>query len=116
MIDAVEILRKIYGYLRGDLSLEAFRDWIVEAQFQVENARESRAHQILWQLEIFYAHFSDNLVDETVWKRSLEYLAAQEQSGTKSVVVSEISVQTTQTGTIFMPVEAANLVPELVSA
>src|ERR1700722_5921188 len=92
MVDAVEVLQKIYSHLRGDMSLESFRDWLVSAQFDLEGHKDSRAYRLVWHLEIFYAEYSDGLADEALWKKSLTYLADQERSGAESYVVASVFV------------------------
>ena len=75
MIDVVEVLQKIYGHLRGDIDLASFREWMVGAQLDLEAHRDSHAHDLVWQLEIFYAEHSDGLADEALWRKSLAHLA-----------------------------------------
>ena len=88
MVDIVEVLQKIYSHLRGDMDLASFREWMVGAQLDSESQPASRAHDLLWQMEIFYAEYSDGLADEVLWRKSLAYLADQERSGTEPFVAT----------------------------
>jgi hypothetical protein len=92
MTDTVEVLQKIYGYLRGESDLDSFRDWMVAAQFQAEDQNDERASDLLWQIEIFYAEHKDGLADEALLKKSLAYLADQERPGTAESLVAYIDV------------------------
>lgn len=96
MVDVVEVLQKIYGHLRGDIDLASFREWMVGAQFDLEGHKDSRAYHLVWQLEIFYAEHSEGLADESLWKKSLAYLADQERPGTVSSVVAFFDIAPAQ--------------------
>lgn len=96
MIDTVEVLQKIYAHLRGDIDLPSFREWMVGAQLELEADKNSRAYDLVWQLEIFYAEHSDGLADEALWRKSLGYLADQERPGTESSVVAYFDVAPSQ--------------------
>jgi hypothetical protein len=92
MVSRIEILQKIYGHVRGDLNVAAFRDWMVGAQLEGEAGGEERAKALLWEIEGYYAEFSDGRVNEQLWKKSLERLAQQERAGTESMVVGSVLV------------------------
>jgi hypothetical protein len=96
MIDAVEVLQKIYAHVRGDIDLPSFREWMVGAQLELEHHKDSHAHDLVWQLEIFYAEYSDGLADEVLWRKSLVYLADQERPGTESSVVAYFDIAPSQ--------------------
>lgn len=91
MIDVVEVLQKIYAHVRGDMDLPSFRDWMVQAQFELEGDK-GHAAELLWRLEILYSEHIDGLADASLWKRSLVYMAEQERPGTESFLVASIFV------------------------
>jgi len=113
MVDIVEVLQKVYGHLRGDIDLPSFRAWMVGAQLELEANQDSRAHHLVWQMEIFYAEYSDGLADESLWKKSLACLADQERSGTEPFVATLV-YDVPQSGNVSFGVASptSNLFPQ----
>jgi hypothetical protein len=79
MLNSFEILHRINSYLDGDISLEAFRKWMVEQHLAIEANRDSKdfdavAAHLLADIEARYAELSDEGVLESDWKGRLRSL------------------------------------------
>lgn len=79
MVSKLEIVKKIHGYVKGDLDVGSFRDWIVGAQIEIENDEGSQkmdpeAKTLLGEVEGRYAELLQKVVSVDEWKRRLEAL------------------------------------------
>jgi hypothetical protein len=79
MVSNFEIVKKIHGYVKGDLDLGSFRDWIVQAQIELENDEGSQkcavsVKTLLGEVEGRYGELVQGVVSVEEWKKRIESL------------------------------------------
>ena len=115
MVSVASIVQSIRCHLRGEMSLSAFRDWMVDAELELENAPEGAAAcRLVWELEAHYAELSDNMIDGEIWKSILEQLADAQRPGTEPMVAVLLEVPSCQDWPFYTVTETSNM--ELVPA
>ncbi len=111
MVGNMDVLQKIYSYLRGDMSRQSFRDWIVEVQLNHESEIEKEASQVLAEIEGYYAEFSDDLIPESAWRKKLEALLRPEQPSTESSASILVLVIPSPTNVSWGSTQSSNFTP-----
>jgi hypothetical protein len=107
MISVAGIVQSIQCHLRGEMSLDAFRDWMVDAE--LENAPEgSAACRLIWELEAHYAELSDKMITPEVWSAVLEQLVNAQRPGTDPMVVVSLEVASPQDWPFYTLTPTAN--------
>ncbi|SRR5260370_36158253 len=111
MISVASIVQSIQCHLRGEMSLDSFRDWMVDAELELESAPESSAaRRLIWELEAHYAELSDNMINGEVWKAVLEQLAEAQRPGTDPMVAVLMEVASSQDWPFYTLTPTANLI------
>jgi hypothetical protein len=97
MISVAGIVQSIQCHLRGEMSLDSFRDWMVDAELELENAPAgSAARRLIWELEAHYAELSDNMINGEVWAGVLGQLMDAQRPGTDPMVAVLMEVPSPQ--------------------
>ncbi len=118
MISVATIVQSIQCHLRGEMSLDTFRDWMVDAELELENAPEnSAARRLIWELEAHYAELSDSMINGEVWHAVLEQLAEAQRPGTDPMVAVSMEVASPQDWPFYTLTSTSNSIErELVPA
>ncbi len=69
-----QVRDKLADYIVGNLALDAFRDWLVPIAWDVEAERSSRLEDLVYEIELRLAEYSQGLWTETELKGQLEPL------------------------------------------
>jgi hypothetical protein len=117
MVSSFEIVGKIREYLGGQLSLESFRAWIVDAHLEADNCKEGEGDQdagrLLADIEGRYAEFSDELVSEEIWKRRLAGLITPSPQSAESYLLTYFysipSAFLSNSGSVMVQPQTGNL-------
>ncbi len=78
----------ISRYLRQEISIRAFREWMVEAQLQSEIASEEIAGRLLSEIDALYAQYSDGHLPEPSMRQELAKLVLSDHMQTVALTVS----------------------------
>jgi len=118
MISVASAVQSIQCHLRGEMPLDAFRDWMVDAELELENAPEgSAARRMIWELEAHYAELLDNMISREVWIAVLEQLADAQRPGTDTMVAVSMEVASPQDWPFYTLTPTANSIErELIPA
>jgi len=74
MIAESQIREKIGRYLRGELSLDHFEDWIAQASWNMHKDSDERAQKIASAVELRLAEHSSEHLDENSLREELRQL------------------------------------------
>ncbi len=113
MVSRIDVLQKLYLYLRGDMDLRSLRDWVVQIQLGNENDLDDYAKRLLSEIEGRYAELSDGLILESSWRRHLQELFQPEQPRTESIVSSIVAVVPSQPDVSWNAIPSSNSTPSL---
>jgi hypothetical protein len=75
----IEIREKLASYLAGEISLADFEDWFVPASWNVVPSGNQAAANLVYEIEIWLAEFSDGFWREEELKNSLQPLVSNYQ-------------------------------------
>jgi hypothetical protein len=74
-----EMREKLASYLFGEISLEDFEDWFVSASWNVNQSKNQAAINIVYEIELRLAEYSDGFRSEVELKNLLRPLVENYQ-------------------------------------
>lgn len=74
-----EIREKLASYLVGEISLEDFEDWFVSASWNVSQSKNQSAINMVYEIELRLAEYSDGFRSEDELKNLLRPLVENYQ-------------------------------------
>lgn len=99
MVNNFEVVKKIHEYMKSEIDLGEFRDWIVQTQIALEgtvdcvSVSDTQVKELLGEVEGRYAELVRGIVSVEEWKRRLEVLIVP-KSGASRHLTSSFSTST----------------------